>query len=294
MKITPQYFRWHLKKAARSAMAYGASWTGLQRITNPSKGTARIRVLTYHSFRGTRRDPFSISPEIFERQMDFLAKHELAVSLEHLVAFMRGENGIRGDRILITIDDGFKSLYSRALPILQNYAIPAIAFVTPSEIGLGCKPSYLSLDTRSEPRVTPKELLKLAAAGVVIGSHSWTHRSMAQLGIDEARNEAIHSRTTLENHLERPVNVFAYPFGTRADFNPCTKRILQESGYHYAFTSQHGTVTAGREPFELSRVKIEGGEGMRIFRLIISGGLDHWRLIDQTLWRLQSNSINYP
>ncbi len=291
MNITPQHFRWHLKKTARSAMAHGASWTGLKRITYPSsKGAARIRVLTYHSFLGTRRDPFSVSPEIFERQMDYLAKHELTVSLDHLVALMRGENPIRGDRILITIDDGFKSLYSHALPILRNYAIPAIAFVTPSEIGLGCKPSHLLTDTRSEPRLTPEELLKLAAAGIVIGSHSWTHRSMGQLSIDEARNEALHSRLALESHLERPVNVYAYPFGTRADFNPYTKRVLEESGYRYGFTSQHGTVTAGVEPFELSRVKIEGGEGLRMFRLIISGGLDHWRFIDQALWRFQSTS----
>jgi hypothetical protein len=34
-------------------------------------------------------------------------------------------------------------------------------------------------------------------------------------------------------------------------------------------------------------VKIEGGEGLRMFSLIVRGALDGWRWIDRFLWRLQ-------
>ena len=101
------HLRWHLKKTARSVVAYGSSWTGLQRAFNPSKDMPRIRVLTYHSFLGIPRDPFSISLDVFERQMSLLAKQELAVSLSDLTALIQGNKKFTGDRILITVDDGF-------------------------------------------------------------------------------------------------------------------------------------------------------------------------------------------
>ena len=38
----------------------------------------------------------------------------------------------------------------------------------------------------------------------------------------------------------------------------------------------------------LPRVKVEGGERMWMFRLLVRGGLDAWSLADRTLWRLQA------
>ena len=44
---------------------------------------------------------------------------------------------------------------------------------------------------------------------------------------------------------------------------------------------------AGADPLTLPRVKIEGGEGMGMFRLAASGGLDAWSLVDRSLYVLQ-------
>ena len=289
----PARFRWYLKKGARLGMAYGSWLSGAAWVSKASSETSRIRLLTYHSFLGNPRDPFSVSAEDFEKQMAFLAKQELAVALDDLASLIKSKSYFKSERILVTIDDGLKSLYSHALPILRNYAIPAIAFVTPSELGIGCKSAVLPKNGTTEPRVTPQELSKLADVGVIIGSHSWTHRSMAQLTPEEAHYEATYSREILERHLGRPVTAFAYPFGTYADYNSITKQILKQSGYHYAFTSQHGVVVPGMDALELPRVKIEGGEGFQMFRLIVAGGLDRWRLIDQALWKFQSSGYTY-
>ena len=80
---------------------------------------------------------------------------------------------------------------------------------------------------------------------------------------------------------------FAYPFGTRADFNPVTERALADAGYHVAFNSMHGSIRPGMDPISLPRVKIEGGEPLPMFALQSRGALDAWRVVDQNLYRLQ-------
>jgi hypothetical protein len=67
-----------------------------------------------------------------------------------------------------------------------------------------------------------------------------------------------------------------------------TADILKDNGYTYAFTSQHGTIGEGLDPYALPRIKVEGGERLWLFRLLLRGGLDAWRFVDHTLWKIQA------
>jgi peptidoglycan/xylan/chitin deacetylase (PgdA/CDA1 family) len=279
-------FRWRLKKAARMGMALG-SWVSGQA---PSSATAldepQVRVLTYHRFGDATRDPFCIATSDFDLQMRYLAEQGNAVSLADLQRFIDCEVMLPPSAVVVTIDDGFRSLYSKALPILQHYGVPAVAFITP---GLMSSEGAIFPAKQFAPEeyLTWNELTALANAGVTIGSHAWSHQSLGRMTSTEAADEAIRSREALEGRLGIAVDAFAYPFGTLADFNAMTMRVLEESGYRYAFTSQHGAVRSGADAFALPRVKVESGEKLWMFRLLVRGGLDNWRHIDRTLWRLQ-------
>ena len=182
--------------------------------------------------------------------------------------------------MLITIDDGFLSTYQYALPVLKKYRAPSVTFVTVGNINTP-KP-----DALPERFMTWDELRELPAAGMTVGSHSLTHRSLGTLAEPDARNEAAHSRALLvENGI--PATSWAYPYGTHGDFTPATERILREAGYSIAFNSMHGAVRAGADPVSLPRIKVESGEGLGMFKLLASGAMDVWRVIDQNLWRLQ-------
>ena len=138
-----------------------------------------------------------------------------------------------------------------------------------------------------EPYLTWDEVAQLPAAGVTVGSHAHTHRSMAKLSLQEAHCEAECSRQLLERHIGRPVRSFAYPFGMHTDESPATARMLADCGYHSVFIAQHGTVRRGADLIRLPRVKVEGGEPLWMFKLICRGGMDAWKLVDDTLWKLQ-------
>ena len=273
--------RWFVKKAARRSMALGSFASGSIGARWLLSSTARVRVLTYHRIGASERDPFCVSRDIFEAQMRYLSEHRLAIDLDALRDFLAGRVGLPDGACLVTIDDGCESTLTEALPILRRWGVPAVAYVTASLVGL-------KVDALPEPYLGWDELREVADSGFIeIGSHAFTHRSLGAMDPEEARSEAFRSKEQLEAQLGREVRSFAYPFGTRGDYNAVTERALADAGYTIAFNSMHGTIRPGLDPISLPRIKVEGGEGLLMFRLLSRGGMDAWRLVDQNLWRLQ-------
>lgn len=265
--------RWMVKKVARVAIGLASAAGALPGVVGGGAAN-KIRVLTYHRFGNAYHDPFCLSADEFARQMGWLARNKLAVSLSDVAAFMAGSLDLPDDSILVTMDDGDPSVAEIAQPILAHYKVPAVAFVVAGAIG---RPGHLD----------EKQLRALPETGIEIGSHSATHRSMAKIPPIEAMREIAGSRRRLEDLLHRQVTSFAYPYGTLGDFNDDVAGMLVESGYAMAFTSQHGALKPGLAPMTLPRIKVESGDPDWLFPLLCAGGLDAWRLVDRSLWHLQ-------
>ncbi len=280
--------RWHLKKLARKGVALSWSALGGGSTSSGVASKCGVRALTYHRFGRTLRDPFCVDADEFARQMELVAALGVAVSLSDVEAFIAGRGELVDGAVLVTIDDGCPSTYRLALPILQRYGIPAVAFVPAGEMLDGGQGTVGSSDDSADDRMTWDEVESLARAGVTIASHGWAHRSFGRMPAADAREHAARSREAIARHTGRDVTAFAYPFGTRADYNAATAEILRAAGYTCAFTSRHGMIDRDSNAFELPRVKVEGGEALWLFRLLIEGGLDRWEWVDRVLWRVQA------
>jgi peptidoglycan/xylan/chitin deacetylase (PgdA/CDA1 family) len=274
--------RWYLKKTARFAAA--SLYYSLLKASSffGVKEAASIRVLTYHNFEERPFDPYNINAEVFEAQMRWLAENKKTVSVKELEDHASGNKVLDRDAILVSIDDGFRNTYSVAYPILKKYGIPAVLFVSAGLIGKD-EPCGRYINSY----LTKEELNALAEGGITIGSHAFSHRSLGTMCYEEAAQEIRQSKEMLEGITGSPVTTFAYPYGTKADYNQQTKDILREQGFTSVFTSQHGPVTQGTDMLELPRVKTEAGEPMSMFRMQCDGGMDMWRVVDTLLYRLQ-------
>ena len=279
--------RWYVKKIARAAVVllwWASGWSAVRRVGSTGP---RIRVLTYHRFGIRAGDPFCVSGSEFEQQIAWIASRRLAISLTELREFFAGKRTVKDGSVLVTVDDGFHDFWSTALPILRRHAVPCVVFVPAADISAsaGC-PQGTAHDDR---KLSTDELAALAQCGATIGSHSYHHRSLGAMDLDEVRYQAVESQRALERITGQPVVSFAYPFGTRADFNDDTRRVLRDCGYGCIFTSQHGAVTRAADAFELPRIKVEGGDGFWLFKLALRGALDPWALIDRVAWRVQQS-----
>jgi peptidoglycan/xylan/chitin deacetylase (PgdA/CDA1 family) len=273
--------RWLSKKAARTLVMLSGAVPATLRNAAVARAP-RVRAITYHRFGDSVRDPYCVSREVLDEQMRWLAERGLAVSLADVMAFIRGERKLKDGSVLVTMDDGYRSVYSEALPVFKKYKIPAVAYVTTSLIG-----TKGTDEGHPETFMTWKELAELNQAGITVGSHAHTHRSLGQMSVEEAREEGRRSRELLEENLGTEIRSFAYPFGMMPDQNDHTAQVLADSGYTSVFISLHGPITPGADPIRLPRIKVEGGEGAWRFPLLCQGAMDGWRIIDDNLWYMQ-------
>lgn len=230
----------------------------------------QVVVLMYHAI-DCSGWKLAVSPEIFERQMRYLARKGWAVPLTDVVAYAKGGKKLPAHAVAVTFDDGYRDVLVTALPILEWYRISATVFV-PSDMSARTSPD-------SRPRLTEEELRTLAESPLItIGSHAETHRKLTELSPEEMKSEANESADMLERISGKRPRFFAYPFGARSSD---AERAAKEAGYEAAFGITEGTIHQGDNLFRLKRVQVDSTMSFFLFRLRLTSAVD-WnrRIID--------------
>ena len=207
-------------------------------------------VLEYHHVSEETPPSTSVTPKTFERHMDYLAANDFTVwPLPRLVAAVRAGDEIPERTIALTFDDGYRSVYEEVFPRLQARGWPFTIFIATGY-----------LDNGDRNYVTWDQLREMEAAGVTIGNHSVNHPHMIRRREGEnaaawrrrLRSEITEAQTRLEQELERPARLFAYPFG---EFSPPVAGIVRELDF-VGFGQQSGAIGPGGDFSALPRFPI--------------------------------------
>jgi peptidoglycan/xylan/chitin deacetylase (PgdA/CDA1 family) len=196
-------------------------------------------VLMYHSLYANERElaetiepidrPYAVSTQAFERQLDLLAAHGVAVHSPQVLA-----GGPLQPGVVLTFDDGHASNYHHARAILQRRGLPALFFVTSDFIG------------QREHFCSWAQLREMADAGFEIGGHGQSHRFFDDMSEAEARAEFTrsHEATTqaLSHALGRPVAQMSFPGGR---YRPEQLAWGREAGWQVFHTSRVGALAVG-------------------------------------------------
>jgi peptidoglycan/xylan/chitin deacetylase (PgdA/CDA1 family) len=163
-------------------------------------------ILTYHSLDETG-SVISTPPELFRRQMEFLAGSGIPVVPLDQVAERPGS-------VAITFDDGFCNLLDHALPVLERLGLPATVFVVSGYCG--CRNNWPSQPPGAVPDLPLMSWDQLRQLPPVIspGAHTRTHPHLDRLPAAECERELLDCRTEMEQRLGRPVKCLAYPYGS--------------------------------------------------------------------------------
>jgi peptidoglycan/xylan/chitin deacetylase (PgdA/CDA1 family) len=130
-------------------------------------------------------------------------------------------------RFALTFDDGYESVYSQVLPLLDTYGFSASVFMVAGYIGK--KPSW---DVYSHGRhLSAVQLRELSERGIEIGSHSLTHPDLTRLSDNDLVTELSESKKRLEDCLGIPISSISFPFGS---WNTRVWAFAQRCGYAYA------------------------------------------------------------
>lgn len=230
-----------------------------------------ILVLTYHSISKNSWD-YSIDPEIFEKQIKFLAENYSVVPLERIVDYAKNKINLPSKTVAITFDDGFKDFYSTAFPILKKYNMPVTVFITSA---LDNDPKRLGIYAEI---MNWEDVVELSKQGVVFGSHGVHHLDFRFLTSDDEKAEIINSKMEIEKKIGRPVRYFAFPYGR---MKKGQNEILKSSGYEAGFSIKQKLICVGDDIYFIKRSIVDRGQTFIIFKARLTKSLDWWT----ALWK---------
>jgi len=169
--------------------------------------------------------------------------------------------------IIITFDDGYLDMYNAAFPILQEFGMRAVVFVT-GDRTLTTNTWEVHPTSPTLPLMGEQQILELHDAGFEIGSHSMTHQDLTKVTSEKRWEEISRSRMVLEIMLNSPVFSFAYPFGT---VTPEIKRLVRDAGYKFACGISSGPSRFDQDPFEIRRIVVTNNNSLLNFLIKVLG-----------------------
>lgn len=102
--------------------------------------------------------------------------------------------------------------------------------------------------------MTVAQLRRLHAAGMLIGAHTCSHPILTRLPDDQARSEILGSKAVLEDHLQAPVTLFAYPNGRPGqDYAAVHVQMVRDAGFAAAVSTAPGAADPQTDLFQLPR-----------------------------------------
>ncbi|MDC0513687.1 polysaccharide deacetylase family protein [Pelagibacteraceae bacterium] len=213
-----------------------------------------IIVLMYHRFEENKYPSTNIRMVDFIKHINLIKKNNFifvdANNFESNLLNLKKEQ-----KILLTIDDAFKSFYDQAWPILKNSKIPFILFVNTREVGSN---GYMTWDQIKE---ISKEKF------VHIGNHSYSHDYLVDKGEEEITNDINLAIADFKKNLGYNSPFFSYPFG---EYSNSFKSIVKNFGFKYAFGQHSGVVDETKDFYELPRFSINEKYGkIKRFELIL-------------------------
>jgi peptidoglycan/xylan/chitin deacetylase (PgdA/CDA1 family) len=255
--------------AGAAAAAFSLAGLGLSlRFTWWRPRRPGTPVLMYHEVGrhrpGSRLNRWRVIPEDFARQMDLLAKKGTRGIALRALFDDRDAGG--GRRAVITFDDGYEGVLSRALPILKSHGFSATVFVVSGKLG---GVNDWDGETPGDALLSSAGVRALAEAGIEIGSHGATHRALPELSDADLTAEVEGSKAALEAVTGAPVVSFCYPYGACDD--RCVAAV-RAAGYRAATVIRGGIVADLADPFRLKRVAVRGTNTLLDFSLALTRG----------------------
>jgi peptidoglycan/xylan/chitin deacetylase (PgdA/CDA1 family) len=229
-------------------------------------GEKRCVILMYHRFRASPANKYEVSHADFRSQLEYIARNGYEViSVDHLVeALQTHEPDLLPRRsVVITVDDGYRSVYDFAWPVLAEYGFPFAVYIYTNYVGSGGK------------SMTWHELSELAADDLVtVGAHSISHSNLASSKKTGAayphwlQRELTYPKHRLEAATGRPVRTFAWPYGS---FNSYGVSVAINAGYEGLLTVVAGANSMETSPYYLRRYGVYWHTPLSLFARMLEG-----------------------
>ena len=221
--------------------------------TDTAAYTASVPILMYHHIDENDSGGMIVTPELFEENLAALSAHGYtAITFDDLDAYVRRGSPLPEKPVLITFDDGYRSNYIKAYPLLKQYGMKATIFMVGVTTG---RSTYKDTGVEIIPHFSYAEAKEMYDSGYIcIGSHTYDFHRVESLDKENYRNGAtqlenetdsefaelflsdiIKSKSEIEANVGNTVRYLAYPQGVHSTL---TDVCVKQAGYYATVTVQ--------------------------------------------------------
>lgn len=236
-------------------------------LTSIFGGEIKVPILCYHRFGNVANDSMTVTNTLFESHIIWLKDNGYTViPLDTLAKYIEGSiKDIPEKSVVITVDDGHKSVYTDMKAIVEKYDIPITLFIYPSAIS---NASYaLSWD----------ELKELEKGGLFrVESHTLWHpnfktekKKLPQTEYEKfVKNQLVKSKNILEKRMGHEVEYLAWAFGI---YDEHLEKEAKDAGYKMTFSIDRKHSNRADKSMPQARYLITNSDNPKRFEAIITG-----------------------
>ncbi|MBO8168569.1 MAG: polysaccharide deacetylase family protein [Thermoanaerobacteraceae bacterium] len=225
-----------------------------------------LPILMYHhlSEKPSLWNSIIVSPKKFKEDMLYLKVMGYnTIHFKDYLDYVNNRKELPDNPIIITLDDGYKSNYTHAYPILKKLNMKAMISVIGNLVGVegGTPLAYSHFDW--------EEAREMYNSGVIdIQPHSFalhhpgdaTHGKgvLPRPGEDQEsherrfRQDTVRIKKLIESNVGNEVIVYTYPYGV---YNNTTEKILKDLGFKFTLTVNHGLADLSNG-YTLNRINV--------------------------------------
>jgi len=207
--------------------------------------------------------------EMYTHVAPILRRYQVPITVYLATSFMHEGQPMWNDRLGIAIRDTERSMIeglpqAGPLPLKTgserlralHQALDVLKRREPSERDELTAGIIRALGVRTDggPRMLRwQQVEDLATQGIEFGAHTVHHPILTAIPTGTAEREIVESKSEIENRLQKAVHHFAYPNGTKRDFNDTIKALVKKAGYSSAVSMIFGTNTFATDRYAWRR-----------------------------------------
>ncbi|MFP6712128.1 MAG: polysaccharide deacetylase family protein [Rhodospirillales bacterium] len=246
------------KYAIKAFVLGGFILSALGPLFSAVKAENSAIVLMYHRFGETKFPSTNIRLKQFDKHIEELTSGKYNIlPVRKIFDAIKNGTPLPDRTVGITIDDGYRSIFTEAWPRLKKAGLPFTVFVATDPIDRGSD-NYINWD----------QIRALIKGGVEIGAHTSSHNHMPISNSARNKRELEKSNARMTAELGKAPDIFAYPFG---EASQKTQKLVRDTGYIMAFGQHSGVVNASTDKNYMPRFALNENYGdINRLRLVLN------------------------
>ena len=289
-RFNPRILTRGLKDFSIKALRHSFDVTNLNTILHRLQVTLFhpfIRVINYH-------DIPEHTAQNFEEQLLYYKEHFTPVGYEDLMALSKSEWKHTKPGLLICLDDGLRTHWEVAIPLLEKLGFVAWCFIPPQFIDIP-KPKQAEYGRvnrigwygreQSHPGALTWEQIRKIDKNHIIGAHTYTHTRLHHaLTSENLTHEIFGSKKRLEQELQHQIDAFCWVGGEEWSYGQEAAAMIKEA-YKISFMNQKFVIQANSNLLQIHRICVESTDSIAHMHFLLSGFYD-------VLYRQERKRVN--